>query len=174
MKTQTLYAPAYRNAQQVIECVSNLLSIDPKRCTAELKLVIGWNGQKFITSTDWHITYPGGKCILPPCVSPQYPVFIPVQVGNSYRKIDGCLSLEPGSIWKKHYWAALKFDALFPCTNFRKRKAFIERRFQEGERIILSDCEVSFKDGFPCEYIVHNDESTVYGQFVNGNLVLFP
>ena len=169
MKTAKLYHPAYNNADQVVKCVADMLGIDPASCSAELKLVVGWNGEKFITSTDWHIKYPEGICILPPCISPQYPMFIPLKVGYRY---------DPGYCYRLLHYAnniKLKINSKFPELTFCKLDTPIEMAFKENDTIILSDCNVEKINTWNSnEYHIVTDENTVYGYFIDGKLSIIP
>jgi len=168
----------YTNAQQVVDCVASMLGVDPKACSAELKMVIGWNGTDLISSTDWHITYPGGCCILPPCISPQYPTFAGLHVTQYVsnfmllREDD----VKPVKVSFLNSYEQVIYNKELDSYNqviFNKKFEPIAITFREGDRIILSDCEVICerrKDHW--NYNVLNYEDTIYGKFINGNLCL--
>ena len=161
-----MYAPVYTNAQQVVDCVASMLGVDPKECSAELKMVIGWNGEKLITSTDWHITYPDGCCILPPCISPQYQTFASLHVE---QHILGSMLVS----WTEPLPVKISFKNGDMKKIITNPKELISVTFHEKDRVILSDCEVTSerKKGV-VEYHVFNDEDTIYGTFISGNLCM--
>ncbi len=179
MKTKTMYPPAYNNAKQVIAFVASSHNVDPEHCEAELKMVVGWTGEKLITSTDWHVKYPDPNnanwkpgmprknCIVPPCVCPQYETFAPIKIGYHYSE---------NGYYKLQYFddrAKLCFDGLYEPLEFAGAETVIEKVFHEGEKIILLDCEVETINTWHCrEYHVIIDEDTKFGEFVNGKLCL--
>ena len=177
MKTKTMYPPAYNHAKQVIAFVASIYNVDPEHCEAELKMVVGWNGKKFVTSTDWHVKHPDPDnanwkpgmpletSIVSPCVSPQDKRFNPVQIGYRYYE-DGYYRLQCFDDRAK-----LCFDGLYDPIEFAGAKTAIEKVFHEDEKIIISDCEVQVINSWHCrEYHVIIDEGTKFGEFVNGKL----
>ena len=169
MKTENIYPPAYNNKRQVIDCAAHLLNLNPEDCIAELKMVIGWNGLKYTTSTDWHITSPKGKCILPPCASLQYPMYIPARCG--YIQCEGGLSQHTAEV----LFPSQKDKVFFREGNYPKFEfnpgEWIEIAFNEQSIIILSDCAVKVEYFGGCRHLtIENGPDTVYARFQNGKL----
>ena len=170
MKTKNSYAPSYVSEKQVIDCVSNLLGIRPEECKAELTLAIGWNGEKYITSTDWHVSYPGGQCIFPTCASPQHKTFIAAVCG--YITVEG-KGLEPISTAHEFLQSNDKIEFLegdYPRFRFNPGEP-LEIAFDERGSIIFNDCDVIVEThGISRIFTIQNGKGTVYAHFTNGIL----
>lgn len=78
------FNPIYNNVEQVKRCASFMLNEEVIK--AEIAIVIGHNGQNFVSSTDWRLTtQTGKKRILPFCIQTQYPNFVEVVAGVKYE-----------------------------------------------------------------------------------------
>ncbi len=170
MKTKNSYAPSYVSKNQVTDCVAKLLGISPEECKAELKLAIGWNGEKYITSTDWHVSYPGGQCIFPTCASPQHKTFIGAVCGHIMVEGRGLEPLILEESTPLSYDKVVFLEENYPKIIFKPGDP-LEITFQERELIIFSDCDVKVdKHGASRIFTVQNTKETVYAHFVNGVL----
>ena len=167
MKTKNSYAPSYVSKTQVTDCVAKLLGISPEDCHTELKLAIGWNGEKYITSTDWHVSYPGGQCIFPTCASPQHKTFIGAICCNIMVEGKG---LEPIVLNED---TALPYDKIVFLEGNYSNVIFkpgdpLEIAFDEKDLVIFSDCDVTVKKHGPSRiFTIQNAKETVYAHFIN-------
>lgn len=170
MKTKNSYAPSYVSKKQVIDCVAHLLGFKPEDCKADLKLAIGWNGEKYITSTDWHISYPGGQCIFPTCASPQHKTFIAAICGHITVEGKG---LEPILSPHEFLQPSDKIEFLegnYPRFTFKPGEP-LEIAFDERSIAVFSDCDVTVdKHGSSRIFTIQNGKGTVYARFINGVL----
>ena len=169
MKTKNSYPPSYNNQRQVIDCVAHLLGLSPQDCTTELKITIGWNGEKYITSTDWHIAYPGGKCILPPSASPQYPMFIPLTSGYIIKE-GGHEERQQSAFGLSSSDKVIFSHGDYPRFEFKTGEP-IEIPFSENSSVIFSDCEVLVETlGSSRIFTIQNGSDTIYARFIKGVL----
>lgn len=170
MKTKNSYAPAYTSKKQVIDCVAHLLGFKPEDCKAELKLAIGWNGEKYITSTDWHVSYPGGQCIFPTCASPQHKTFIAAVCGHTTVEGKGLEPILSAHEFLRPHDRVEFVDGNYPRVSFDPG-APLEIAFDERSIVIFSDCDVTVeKHGSSRIFTVQNTKETVYARFINGVL----
>ncbi len=170
MKTKNTYPPAYTTPRQIVDCIAGLLGVKPEECSAELRLAIGWNGEKYITSTDWHVEYPEGKCIFPTCAAPQHKTFIAAVSGRIMVEGKGLRPLCSPEAFPSSGDKVVFSDGTYPRFCFKPGEP-LEIPFDERSCVIFSDCAVTMEqNGLSRVFTVQNGPGTVYARFVNGVL----
>lgn len=163
------FNPIYNETAQVKRCVESMLR-EPV-ASVELGIVIGFNGQEFVTSTDWRVTTESGlKQILPFTIQTQYPSFLECKAGTLYTLFEGNILVLPDG-------KDVKEAQVVETAKPRKSAVVIiddeSYRFEPGEDILIkvnpekqflaTDCFVECEEQPDCRiYKVKTDDAT-YG-----------
>ena len=163
LKTKTAYP--YHNEGQVKNCVAQMLGISPEECQAQLVTSIGWNGENFISSTDWKIQTPDGIYALPPAMVPQYETYVALYGGMNIKINSETKKWRIGYDNKEAIVHMLDSSLTF---NFLPGERIEMPYAADASKILLSDCLVTLVETkWTRNFFIEEDEA-VYGEFLNG------
>lgn len=149
----------YNNMAQVVSCASYMLGEEVE--DARIAIVIGHNGNNFVSSTDWRVmTWSGNRRILPFSMRPQYPNFLECVAGVAYFGQREKFTVQPDDDVNARDAVVKLGDEVHVFTPGQALKIYVE----PGSRFIASDCLVECKDNGegPRTYTIIPDENTVY------------
>ena len=156
----------YNNESQVKNWVAKLLDLDPKKIEINLVTSIGWNGNEFVSSTDWKVQTSKGVSAFHPAAVPQYETYVSIKGGMNiisdennkgrwmldYDNKQTTLTMPDGSVYV-----------------FEPGESIEVVWAEDADNILLSDCLVQLvEDDEKRRFIITTDENSVYGGFING------
>ena len=157
--------PVYNNPEQVERCVKSMLG-ESEVCRAVLIFVIGWNGERYTSSTDWRVVTDKTVCVLPPAVVPQYQTFITVEAGMKIESQNGCWQIQRDE---------KTAEVVFPdgsCVDITSGKLEVEIK-PGSKNFILSDCHITMEEQENKRvYRIIAGPETQLGNYENGQISL--
>lgn len=165
MKKKTQYfLPYYNEVKQVMNCAKSMIGQPIK--SAEVIINIGFNGNEYISSTEWLlITEDGEECILPFFMTPQYPTFISMIAGTKIEKKNDRIQFiydEKPAVLIMPTGEELTFAPGKPV-----RVGIVDGT----TGFVGNDCSVQVTETADAViYRIITDETTHYGQFIDGKV----
>ena len=161
----------YPNAKIVGECVKTMLH-GKEPFPACPTIFIGYNGKEFVSSSDWEVETPEGKCIFPFGILPQYPSFIQVYAGMEYLTYS---FWDSPIIYLDHEAKHCETIIIMPdgkqiyFPNGEPLKVAATNEI--AQKFPLTDCRVTLKKTKnSIIYSIIPDNNTVYGSFNGENI----
>ena len=143
-KIETMREPeniVYNNVAQVVSCAHHMLGEEIE--DARIAIVIGHNGNNFVSSTDWRVmTWSGNRRILPFSMRPQYPNFLECVAGVAYSGKRARFTVLPDEPSKARGAVVVLGDKRYVFSPGQALKIYVE----PGCRFIASDCPVDCED----------------------------
>lgn len=161
-KVETMKEPqniVYNNMAQVVSCASYMLGEEIE--DARIAIVIGHNGNNFVSSSDWRVmTWSGNRRILPFSMRPQYPNFLECVAGVAYSGKRERFTVQPDEPDKARGAVVILGDESYSFSPGQALKIYVE----PGSRFIASDCPVECEDDGegPRVYKIIPSEDTAY------------